>query len=108
MIITRYLLREILGPFAIVLSVLSVLFTSFGAAGFLSDAVNGLLPTDTIVQVIGLRTLIALEMLIPISLYLAVVMALGRLYLNSQITALFPPRLTPPTLIATPFALSLS
>src|SRR6266852_5798406 len=80
MIITRYLLREILGPFAIVLSVLSVLFTSFGAASFLSDAVNGLLPTDTIVQVIGLRTLIALEMLIPISLYLSVVMALGRLY----------------------------
>jgi len=107
MIITRYLLREILGPFAIVLSVLSVLFTSFGAASFLSDAVNGLLPTDTIVQVIGLRTLIALEMLIPISLYLAVVMALGRLYVDSEITALFALGLTPARVMGTVLGLSL-
>jgi len=89
MIINRYLLREIVGPLAIVLSVLTVLFTSYGAAGFLSDVLNGLLPTQMIVQVIGLRTLIALEVLIPISLYLAVVMALGRMYVDSEITALF-------------------
>jgi lipopolysaccharide export system permease protein len=89
MIIGRYLLREILGPFAVVLTVLCVLFMSYGAAGFLSDAVNGLLPMNMIVQVIGLRTLIALEMLIPISLYLSVVMALGRLYVDSEMTALF-------------------
>ncbi len=107
MIITRYLLREILGPFAIVLSVLSVLFTSFGAASFLSDAVNGLLPTDTIVQVIGLRTLIALEMLIPISLYLSVVMALGRLYVDSEITALFALGLTPARVMGIVLGLSL-
>jgi len=107
MIITRYLLREIVGPFAIVLGVLAVLFTSFGAASFLSDAVNGLLPTDTIVQVIGLRTLIALEMLIPISLYLSVVMALGRLYVDSEITALFALGLTPARLMGIVLGLSL-
>jgi lipopolysaccharide export system permease protein len=89
MIIGRYLLRQILGPFAGVLTVLCVLFMSYGAAGFLSDAVNGLLPTSMIVQVIGLQTLIALEMLIPISLYLSVVMGLGRLYVDSEMTALF-------------------
>ena len=88
MIINRYLLRAIAGPLAIVLSVLAVLFTSYGAAGFLSDAVNGLLPTDVIVQVIGLRTAIALEVLIPISLYLSVVLALSRMYVDSEITAL--------------------
>jgi lipopolysaccharide export system permease protein len=88
MIINRYLLREIVGPLAILLTVLAVLFTSYGAAAFLSDAVNGLLPTDLIVQVIGLRTLIALEMLIPISLFLSVILGLGRMYADSEITAL--------------------
>jgi lipopolysaccharide export system permease protein len=88
MIINRYLLREIVGPLAILLTVLAVLFTSYGAASFLSDAVNGLLPTDLIAQVIGLRTLIALEVLIPISLYLSVVLGLGRMYSDSEITAL--------------------
>jgi len=107
MIISRYLLREIVGPLAVVLSVLAVLFTSYGAAGFLSDAVNGLLPTNMIVQVIGLRTLIALEVLIPISLYLSVVMALGRMYVDSEITALTALGVTPTRVMGVVLGLSL-
>ena len=107
MIINRYLLREIVGPLAIVLIVLAVLFTSYGAAGFLSDAVNGLLPTDMIVQVIGLRTLIALEVLIPISLYLAVVLALGRMYFDSEVTALVALGVTPARIMGVVLVLSL-
>ncbi|HEY0341516.1 MAG TPA: LPS export ABC transporter permease LptF [Steroidobacteraceae bacterium] len=107
MIISRYLLREIVGPLAIVLSVLAVLFTSYGAAGFLSDAVNGLLPTNMIVQVIGLRTLIALEVLIPIALFFAVVMALGRLYADSEITALFALGVSPARVLGVVLGLSL-
>ena len=107
MIIEHYLLRQILGPFAVVLTVLCVLFVSYGAAGFLADAVNGLLPTSMIVQVIGLRTLIALEMLIPISLYLSVVMALGRMYVDSEMTALFALGWTSARLMRIVFALSL-
>ena len=107
MIISRYLLREILGPLAVVLGVLCVLQASYGAASFLSDAVSGLLPTDMIVQVISLRTLIALEMLIPIALYLSVVMALGRMYVDSEMTALFALGLTPVRLMGIIFGLSL-
>ena len=107
MIISRYLLREILGPLVVVLSVLCVLQASYGAASFLSDAVSGLLPTDMIVQVISLRTLIALEMLIPIALYLSVVMALGRMYVDSEMTALFALGLTPARLMGIIFGLSL-
>src|ERR1700756_5793790 len=107
MIISRYLVREILGPFALVLTVLCVLFMSFGAAGFLSDAVNGLLPTSMIVQVIGLQTLIALEMLIPLSLYLSVVMAFGRLYVDSEMPALFALGWTPARVMGIVFGLSL-
>jgi lipopolysaccharide export system permease protein len=107
MIIRRYLLREILGPFAVMLTVLGVLFMSYGAAGFLSDAVSGLLPTSMSVEVIGLQTLIALEMLIPISLYLSVVMALGRLYADSEMTALFALGWTSAGLMGVVFGLSL-
>ncbi len=107
MIIGRYLLREILGPFAVMLTVLCVLFMSYGVAGFLSDAVSGLLPLNMIAQVIGLQTLIALEMLIPISLYLAVVMALGRLYADSEMTALFALGWTSARLMGVVFGLSL-
>ncbi|MGH8260953.1 MAG: LPS export ABC transporter permease LptF [Steroidobacteraceae bacterium] len=107
MIVNRYLLREIAGPLAAVLAVLSILFTSYGAAEFLSNAVNGLLPADMIVQLVGLRTLIALEVLIPISLYLAVVIAFGRLYGDSEIAALFALSVSPARVMGVVLVLSL-
>jgi lipopolysaccharide export system permease protein len=88
MIIDRYLMREILKPLAAALGVLAVLFTSYGAASFLSDAVNSLLPTDMLSRLVGLRTLIGFEVLIPISLYLAVVLAFGRMHGDSEFTAM--------------------
>ena len=89
MIIHRYLIREILKPLIVVLGVLVILFTSYGAQRFLSDAVNALLPTNMLVQLVGLRTLIALDVLIPISLYLSVVLAFGRMWSDSEFTAMF-------------------
>lgn len=95
MIIHRYLIREILKPLMVVLSVLVILFTSYGIESFLSNAVNGLLPTNMIVQLVALRTLIALDVLIPISLYLSVVLAFGRMWSDSEFTAMFALGLSP-------------
>lgn len=106
MILYRYLISEISKPFIAVLAVLVALFASFSAARSLSDAVNGLLPTDTIAALIGLDTLIALEVLIPISLYISVVLALGKLYSESEIAAMFALRFTPARLMAAVMMLS--
>jgi lipopolysaccharide export system permease protein len=95
LIITRYLIRESAKPLVVILGILIVLFGSYSTAGFLSDAVNGLLPTDTIVELIGLKVLISLEVLIPISLYISVVVAFGRLYGDSELTAMFALCVTP-------------
>lgn len=108
MIIQRYLLREIIQPLVVVLVVLATLFTTYGAAEFLANAVNALLPAGMIVQLVSLRTLIALEVLIPISLYLAVVMAFGRLYSDSEVTVMFATGLTPAKVMGAVFALSLT
>lgn len=106
MIINRYLIREVAKPLAVVLSVLSVLFASYSAARFLSDAVNGLLPADTIAELVGLKALIALEVLIPISLYISVVLSFGRLYSDSEFTAMFALRVTPVRVMGAVLALS--
>lgn len=106
LIINRYLTREISRPLLVVLGVLVVLFASYGAAEFLSDAVNGLLPTRIIVQMVGLKALIALEVLIPISLYISVVLALGRLYGESEITAMLALRISPKRLMWAVFRLA--
>ncbi|MGH8150019.1 MAG: LPS export ABC transporter permease LptF [Steroidobacteraceae bacterium] len=88
MVIDRYLIREIVKPFIVIWAVLAILITSYGAAEFLSNAVNGLLPLGMLVQLVGLRTLIAFDVLIPISLYLSVVLALGRMHADSELTSL--------------------
>jgi len=108
LIINRYLIREISKPLLVVLSVLVVIFSSYSAADYLSDAVNGLLPNYTIAKLIGLRTLIALEVLIPISLYISVVVSLSKLYSESEMTAMFALGVGPRRVMGAVLTLSLA
>jgi lipopolysaccharide export system permease protein len=102
--IDRYLRRTVVRPFAATLGVLVALFAGFSLAGILADAVGGLLPVGVIVALAGLKVLIALDVLIPISLFIAVVVAFGRLQEDSELTSMqalgmSPPRLARPVLV---------
>jgi lipopolysaccharide export system permease protein len=90
-----YLIREIGRTMAVMLSVLVALFASYSASGFLADAVNGLMPADIIAELIALKVIISLEVLIPVSLYISVVLAFGRLYSDTEFTAMFALGVTP-------------
>lgn len=84
----KYLLAEIIRPFVAILVVLVLLFGGYSLAEILSNAVSGLLPISAVAALTGLKTLISLEVLIPISLFIAVVMGFGRLQADSEITAM--------------------
>ena len=87
--IRLYLLREIGKPFILILSVLVALFASFNVTTFLAEAVNGLLPSSAIVELTALKALISLEVLIPASLYVAILMSFSKLYDESEFAAMF-------------------
>jgi lipopolysaccharide export system permease protein len=89
MIIDRYIMREIIKPTVAVCSILVFIFGCYMATRFLVDALSGQLPGTTVIILILLRIAIALEVLLPTTLYLCVVVALGRLYQDSEMTALF-------------------
>jgi lipopolysaccharide export system permease protein len=89
MIIDRYIMREIIKPTVAVCSILIFIFGCYMATSFLVDALSGQLPGTTVIILILLRIAIALEVLLPTTLYLCVVVALGRLYNDSEMTALF-------------------
>jgi lipopolysaccharide export system permease protein len=89
MIIDRYIMREIIQPTIVVCGVLIFIFGCYMATRFLADALVGQLPGTTVLILILLRIAIALEVLLPTTLYLSVVVALGRLYKDSEMTALF-------------------
>lgn len=106
LILYRYLLRELSKPLAIILGTLVALFASYAAAGFLSDAVNGLLPAGAIATLIGLKVLISLEVLIPAALYVSVILTLSRLHGDLELPAMSALRLTPATTIRAVLTLS--
>jgi lipopolysaccharide export system permease protein len=88
MIINRYIAREILRPTIAVCGALVTIFVSYTAARYLADAVDGVLPARTIASLVLLRTAVAVEVLLPITLFLSVVLAIGRLYADSEVIAL--------------------
>jgi lipopolysaccharide export system permease protein len=89
MIIDRYIIQEIIKPTVAVCGILVFIFGCYLATRFLVDAISGQLPGTTVIFLILLRIAIALEVLLPTTLYLSVVVALGRLYKDSEMTALF-------------------
>ncbi|GAB6068177.1 LPS export ABC transporter permease LptF [Methylothermus subterraneus] len=88
LLLDRYLVTEVLRPFAATTLVFVLLFGGYSSAKILADAVGGLLPMDVVWQLIGFRVVIALEVLLPIALYLGVVLGLGRLHSDSEMVAL--------------------
>ncbi|MCC7410361.1 MAG: LPS export ABC transporter permease LptF [Gammaproteobacteria bacterium] len=88
MIIERYIAAEVLRPLMASATFLLVIFVGYSSAQFLTDAVNGLLPVDVLYSLILLKAAVALEVLLPIALYVSVVLGLGRLYGDSEITAM--------------------
>ena len=88
MIMRRYLIREVMKPLVAVVVLLVGIFMAYSLTRFLADANEGVLSASAVALLTGLKVLIALEVLIPIALYIGMIVALGRFYSDHEITAL--------------------
>ncbi len=86
--IERYITRELLLPFVVVMIILIGLFVSFSVARFLTSAVTETLGTGAMFKLVGLKTIIALEVLVPIAFYVAVIYGLNRMNRDQEINVL--------------------
>ena len=84
----RYLLRETTQSFVAVTGVLLVILLSNQLARVLGQAVKGDFPGSVVLALLGLTTLQQLTVLLPLGLFLGIVLALGRLYHESEMTAM--------------------
>lgn len=87
-ILDRYLLREAAGAWLGVTLVLLAIMIATRFARFLAQAASGELPQELLIEVAALSSLQFLVLLIPVSLLLAVMMALGRLYQDNEVAAM--------------------
>ena len=108
MILDRYIIREVLKPLGAVSGVLVGIFMSYTWARYLADAVEGLLAPEIVWALVLLRAVIALEVLLSITLYLSVVLALGRLHTDHEMIALAANGVSPLRVVRTTLILSLA
>ncbi|MBS0878110.1 MULTISPECIES: LPS export ABC transporter permease LptF [unclassified Tatumella] len=88
-VIERYLMREIACQAILISGLLVVMFASYSAQRYLTEAANGTLALPVVLAVIFYKIVISLEMLLPVGLYVAAAVVLGRLHTDSEITAFF-------------------
>jgi len=87
-IIDRYIFREVFRTWlTVTIALLCILLTN-QFARILGDVAKDKLPKEAIIDLITLTGMQYLTILIPIGLFLSILMALGRLYANSEMSAL--------------------
>ena len=87
-IVDRYLAKEAALTVGAVTGVLMLILLSNKFAGLLGDAAAGRLPRDTVFTLLGLASIKFFIVVVPVSLFLAIMLALGRLYRDSEMTTL--------------------
>ena len=88
MILRRYLYREVLQSFVAVMVVLLLIYVSNRFVRYLAQAASGYIGSDAVVELLLLKLGENLALLLPLALFLAVLLALGRLYRDSEVIAM--------------------
>jgi lipopolysaccharide export system permease protein len=88
MLIFRYLLRETFKSQIAVFFILMAIFITLRFVRVLGDATDGSVPADLVLGFITLYSPILASLVLPISLFLGVMLAHGRMYVDSEMTVL--------------------
>ncbi|MPQ68850.1 MULTISPECIES: LPS export ABC transporter permease LptF [Pseudomonas] len=88
MIVFRYLSREVLITLSAVSAVLLVITMSGRFVKFLAQAASGQLDPGSLFLIMGFRLPGFLQLILPLGLFLGILLAYGRLYLESEMTVL--------------------
>ena len=88
MIIFRYLTREILITMMAVSSVLLLITMSSRFARYLAEATTGKISVEILFSLIGYRLPGFLELILPLGFFIAILLAYGRLYIDSEMVVL--------------------
>ena len=94
-ILDRYIFREIAWTWLGVTMVLLLILLTNQFARILGDVAKGHLPKDAAFEVIGLSAAQYMTIIIPIGLFLSIMLALGRLYRDSEMPAMMACRVGP-------------
>lgn len=87
MILRSYLIRETLGAFAFILLVILVVYMTSTGVEYLGDAASGELAKDVIFWIVALKLLTSLKIIAPLCLFLGILLSVGRMRRQQELTA---------------------
>jgi len=85
MIISRYLIKEVMNTLLAVTVVLLLIFLSQQLVRYLSYAASGKIAIDILFQLLGFETPFLLAILLPLGLYLGIILTYGRMYAENEL-----------------------
>jgi lipopolysaccharide export system permease protein len=88
LIVFRYLSREVLVTLSAVTAVLLVIIMSGRFIKYLAQAAQGVLDPSVLLLIMAYRLPGFLQLILPLGLFLGILLAYGRLYLESEMTVL--------------------
>jgi len=87
-IIFRYLCKELYSSILAITLVLLIIFITNQFIHYLKDAASGQITMTAVMQVMSLQIPLLLGYLLPLGLYLSILIAFGRLYVDHEMTVL--------------------
>lgn len=89
MLLFRYLFKETLKTQLAVLFVLMLIFVSQQFVKILANASEGDIPADLVLTLVGLNLPYLALLMLPLSLFVGILFAFGRLYAESEMTVMY-------------------
>jgi lipopolysaccharide export system permease protein len=87
-VLDRMIVKDLLLTFLAVLSVLVVIIVSRKFIKILAQAVEGDVSSETLLMILGFKTVIACGTFMPAAVFMAVLMVIGRMYRDQEISAI--------------------
>ena len=86
-VLDKMIMRDLLKTVLAVLSVLVIIIVSRKFIKVLAKAIEGGISTETVLSILGLNTVIAVGAFLPASIFMAILMVLGRMYRDQEMAA---------------------
>ena len=88
-ILDKMVVQDLLKTLLAVWSVIVVIIVSRKFIGVLGQAVEGQISGETLLSILGLKTIMASATFLPAALFMATLMVLGRMYRDQEMSAVF-------------------
>jgi len=87
-VLDKMILQDLLKTLLAVLTVIVVIIVSRQFIRILAEAIEGQVSSETLLTILGLKTIIASVEFLPVALFMAILMVLGRMYRDQEMAAI--------------------